>query len=308
MNSLGSELQQAREKASLSVEQIAQQTKISLRLLKALEEERFDLMPEPFFVKGVLKAYVRAVGGDEAYFLALYQSEQGRAEAPPPSAVPAPTVPRDRAGRPSAPQPSRVHRPELMDFREAPGRPKPGLRRKVRLQPWVLILILVLLAGAVTALAVFYLGSRPKPAPAITSTVPSAPPIVKPEIPSEAAGKPGSTPASGQAPGQAQAAAPSGFESGLKLDLRFSADTWIQVAADGRIVLEGIQAAGHETTLRASEEFIIQIGNAGGVAYTLNDKPGVALGALGAVRTDIRINRDTAADFMRKPPPPQTVA
>lgn len=308
MNSLGSELRQAREKAALSVEQIAQQTKISLRLLKALEEERFDLMPEPFFVKGVLKSYVRAIGGDEAYFLALYRSEQGLAEAPPPPAAPAPTVPGDRAGRASASPPGRVHRPELMDFREAPGREKPGLRHKVRLQPWVLILILIFLAAVVTAVVVFYAGSRPKPAPVISSAVPSAPPLVKPEAPSEAADQVGSTPASGQVPGQAQAAAPGGFESGLKLDLRFTAETWIQVAADGRIVLDGIQAAGREVTLRASEVFIIQIGNAGGLTYTLNDKPGLPLGALGAVRTDIRINRDTAADFLRKPPPPQTSA
>ncbi len=303
MTSLGSELRQARDKASLSVEQIAQQTKISLRLLKALEDERFDLMPESFFVKGVLKAYVRAVGGDEAYFLALYRSEQGIVETSPPPA-PSPTTPKERAARASASSPSRVHRPELMDFREAPSRSGPGLKRRVRLQPWVLILGLILLAAVVTALVFFYLESRPKPAPLIPTSVPSAPSIVRPEAPAEAADKAGTTATPGQASSQAQPVPADGFAAGLKLDLRFTSETWIQVAADGRIVLDGIQAAGRETILRAAEEFIIQIGNAGGLAYTLNDKPGVALGALGAVRTDIRINRETAAEFLRNSPAP----
>ncbi len=195
-----------------------------------------------------------------------------------------------------------------MDFREAPGRSGSGPKRRVRLQPWVLILGLVLLAAAVTALVFFYLESRPKPAPLIPSSVPSAPPIIKPEAPAGAADKAGATAAPGQASSQTQPVPAAELSSGLKLDLRFTSETWIQVAADGRIVLDGIQAAGRETTLRAAEEFIIQIGNAGGVAYFLNDKPGVAFGAKGAVRTDIRINRDTAAEFLRKAPAPSAAA
>jgi cytoskeleton protein RodZ len=291
MSSLGQELKSARDKASFSVEQIAQQTKISLRLLKALEDERFDQLSEPFFIKGVLKAYVRAIGADEAYFLALYQSEYAPAE-PAPNEPPPPLPAKDRAGRVSASPPSRVHRPELMDFRESPGRSGPSPKRRIRLQPWVLILLLVLLAAAATMGIVFYVQSRPKPAPRIASTVPSAPPIVKPAAPLEAAAK------------QGAASAQPSFEAGLKLGLRFTADTWIQVAADGRIVLDGIQAAGREASFQAAEEFILQLGNAGGVTYTLNGKPGVPFGPPGAVRTDIRISRGTAADFLRKAPAP----
>ncbi|MCX6561270.1 MAG: DUF4115 domain-containing protein [Candidatus Aminicenantes bacterium] len=303
MSSLGQELKSARDKASFSVEQIAQQTKISLRLLKALEDERFDQLSEPFFIKGVLKAYVRAIGADEAYFLALYQSEHAPAE-PAPHEAPPPPPAKDRAGRASASPPSRVHRPELMDFREAPGRSGPSLKRRIRLQPWVLILCLLLLAAAATLGVIFYVQSRPKPAPRIASTVPSAPPIVKPAAPLEAAAKQGATSAPAGAAGLSQASAQPSFEAGLKLGLRFTADTWIQVAADGRIVLDGIQAAGREESFQAAEEFILQLGNAGGVTYTLNGKPGVPFGPPGAVRTDVRISRGTAADFLRKAPSP----
>jgi cytoskeleton protein RodZ len=293
MSSLGQELKQARDRASFSVEQIAQQTKINLRLLKALEDERFDQMPEPFFIKGVLKAYVRAIGADEAYFLALYQSEQAPAE-PAPSESPLPAPAKERAGRAAAAPPSRVHRPELMDFREAPGRSGPSPKRRIRLQPWVLILLILLLAAAAALVVLFYVQSRPKPAPPIAATVRSAPPLIKPELPAEAAAKQG-TPAGPALPS---------FEAGLKLGLRFTADTWIQVAADGRIVLDGIQAAGREAAFQAAEEFILQIGNAGGVTYTLNGKPGLPFGPSGAVRTDIRISRTNAAEFLRKAPAP----
>jgi cytoskeleton protein RodZ len=286
MSSLGQELKQARERAAMTVAEIARQTKISARLLQNLEDERFDLMPEPFFVKGVLKAYVRAVGGDEARLLALYQEAHPTAAQAAHEAVAAAT-------------PARINRPALQDFRAAKGQ-KGKRRRGVRLQPWVLTVLIVLLLAAVVCLVLIYFQSRPKPAPVLPSASPRVPAIVKPEVPADQpAGKTDDPTAANPS-----AVNPPSFAAGFKLDLRFTADTWIQVTADGRIVLDGIQAAGRETSFTAAEEFVIQIGNAGGVTYILNGRPGVPFGATGNVRTDIRINRETAAGYLRQAPSP----
>lgn len=321
MPSLGQELKQARQRAAMSVAEIARQTKISARLLQSLEDERFDLMPEPFFVKGVLKAYVRAVGADEARFLDLYR------EIFPPSGpareAPAAAPVKERGSRPSA-QSARIHRPELQDFRAAAGRSGQMRRRGPRLRPWVLAILVVLLLGAATGLVLLYIQSRSKPAPTLPSARPEVQAPIRAEPPPEAsigapsgqpagsaAGPAAGSPAGGSAPGAGAPAAenlpadaPPSFADGLKLELRFKADTWIQVAADGRVVLDGIQAAGRAADLSADREFVIQVGNAGGVDYLLNGRPGIPFGGAGAVKTDIRINRDTAAAFLRRGPEP----
>ena len=69
MPTLGQELRKKREERGSSLKDISLHTKISLYLLQALEEDRLDLLPEPFFLKGVLRAYVRTIGADEPYFM-----------------------------------------------------------------------------------------------------------------------------------------------------------------------------------------------------------------------------------------------
>lgn len=317
MPSLGQELKQARERAAMSVAEIARQTKISTRLLQSLEDERFDLMPEPFFIKGVLKAYVRAVGADEARFLDLYRELFPSSE--PPREVPPAAPAKERGSRTTA-QSARIHRPELQDFRAAAGRSGQMRRRGPRLRPWVLAILIVILLAAAAGLILLFIQSRPKPAPAIPSAKPEVQAPVRAQAPPEAsietpaqpqAGPPADSQAATNAAASgapaaekiAAAAAPS-FADGLKLELRFKADTWIQVAADGRVVLDGIQAAGRTAALSAGQEFVIQVGNAGGVDYLLNGRPGIPFGETGAVRTDIRISRETAASFLRRGPEP----
>ena len=84
----------------------------------------------------------------------------------------------------------------------------------------------------------------------------------------------------------------------LRLEMSFNADTWIQVAADRQVQTETIKKAGEKATFTAKEQFLIQIGNAGGFTYTINGREGISLGASGQVRTDILIRRDNLKDFL----------
>jgi cytoskeletal protein RodZ len=60
--SFGDWLRRQREVREISLRDIADRTKISLRYLEAMEADRFDLLPAPIFAKGFLREYARYVG------------------------------------------------------------------------------------------------------------------------------------------------------------------------------------------------------------------------------------------------------
>lgn len=77
--SFGSWLRRQREMREISLRDIADRTKISLRYLEAMEDDRFDLLPAPVFAKGFLREYARYVGlsPDEVvnHYLAVQQQQ-----------------------------------------------------------------------------------------------------------------------------------------------------------------------------------------------------------------------------------------
>ena len=54
---IGMTLRGARVQRGLSIEQVAQDTRISVRFLEALEDEAFDDLPAPVYVRGFLRSY-----------------------------------------------------------------------------------------------------------------------------------------------------------------------------------------------------------------------------------------------------------
>ena len=60
--SFGDWLRRQREMREITLRDIADRTKISLRYLQAMEDNRFDLLPAPIFAKGFLREYARYVG------------------------------------------------------------------------------------------------------------------------------------------------------------------------------------------------------------------------------------------------------
>ncbi len=76
MASLGQELRRERELRGISLREIADSTRISLRFLEAIEEDTFDLIPGAFFVRAILRSYARSIGIDEHQVLNRYQEIQ----------------------------------------------------------------------------------------------------------------------------------------------------------------------------------------------------------------------------------------
>ena len=62
--SFGSWLRRQREVREISLREISEESKISIRYLEALEEDRFDILPAQVFAHGFLREYARFVGLD----------------------------------------------------------------------------------------------------------------------------------------------------------------------------------------------------------------------------------------------------
>lgn len=58
----GLELRQARERRGISLQQLSQSTKISLRVLQALERGDADVFPAPVYTRGFVRTYAKEVG------------------------------------------------------------------------------------------------------------------------------------------------------------------------------------------------------------------------------------------------------
>jgi cytoskeleton protein RodZ len=80
---LGTYLKQARETKRISLKDVAKNTRVRENLLQAVEDDRYDLLPSPTFVKGFLTAYARYIGLDPQETIARYQSTLKKKDAPP---------------------------------------------------------------------------------------------------------------------------------------------------------------------------------------------------------------------------------
>jgi cytoskeletal protein RodZ len=112
VGSFGDKFRIERERLGLTLDQVSNVTKISARMLKAIETEHFDQLPGGVFNKGFIRAYAKHLGfNDEEsiseYLLALRQAQIDRqaavwAESPHASALPASQPVPTKAGRPVA--------------------------------------------------------------------------------------------------------------------------------------------------------------------------------------------------------------
>jgi len=78
--SFGTWLRRQRELREISLREIADVTKISIRYLEALEQDRFDVLPAPVFAHGFLREYARYVGLDADEVVNSYLTAQKAAE------------------------------------------------------------------------------------------------------------------------------------------------------------------------------------------------------------------------------------
>jgi cytoskeleton protein RodZ len=210
MASLGQGLREAREARHISIEEIASSTKIVPRYLEALENDHLEIMPGGFFIKGIIRAYAKAIGLDGEEVLAKYKAAEllGEPErrrhifqkapaepAPPlppsfvtpPPAEPAPSPAPEAEPAPAPKAATPVEALPLPDIAPAlglliePAPPKPRLspaaRKRILSWAWRAVAFVAVVA----VLAVLWSSRRPRPPQAKPAAV--APETALPERP-----------------------------------------------------------------------------------------------------------------------------
>jgi len=256
MASIGKELKRERELRSVSLKEIAEATKINIRFLRALEEDRLDMLPEKFFTRGIIRAYAVYLGLDEQSVLNTYlESLQAR-----------------ESGEEEAEEENTGTRPGK-SFRTA----------------FFSATALAVLAAAVIFLILHF---QKKPQPGKVKTSPHSPQVEEsPGIP---------LPADRVLPEEEPAAE----EKTLLLEISVEQETWMEIYADAKLQFSGIKYPGARLQFQADQAFLIHLGNAGGIVYTLNGKEGKKFGAPGAVVRDIRITLENFEDYLLHPEGP----
>jgi hypothetical protein len=83
MFEIGNTLREARLRRGLDILQCEAETKIRAKYLRAMEEEQFDLMPSPTYVRGFLRTYADFLDLDGQLVLDEYESRFGMYEIGP---------------------------------------------------------------------------------------------------------------------------------------------------------------------------------------------------------------------------------
>lgn len=69
------------------------------------------------------------------------------------------------------------------------------------------------------------------------------------------------------------------------VQIRARKNSWVSITADGKLYAEGMMSAQQERQVRARNQVVLKMGNAGGVEVTHNGKPLPPLGSEGQVAT-----------------------
>lgn len=270
--SFGHWLRRQRELREISLRDIAERTKISLRYLEAMEDDRFDDLPAPVFAKGFLREYARYVGlsPDEVvnHWLSVQPVEEGDS-----------TAIRLLRGEPP---------------REA-GRAGAAKRPAGRSGSWVvraLVLLAVFVALLLVAGAVYYTvqhrgsarrgaarGAAALPAPAPPTAVAPAPP--PPAAGAQHAALSAVSPAAPAAvvpPAATMSALPaietgapsSGGPSPIEVTLDFTRDCWVEAFVDGKKQVSEERVPGEALQLQAQEKVTLTLGNPSAVEAQVN--------------------------------------
>ncbi len=279
MAMLGSDLKKLREERKITLEQIARETRISLRHLQGLEEGRYSELPGGMYNRAFLRSYCEQLGVDPAGFLKRYANETASLD--------------ERPERPEPPSPRHLY---------------PGQSRTILTG----IAALLLTAGAVYfgrgwVSSAFgpYVAAPASPA-VMTRTAPAVAepdsgrlsPMEHTEIPAwqnaSSPGAPGIV-----IPDSQQVLTHDAAEGSLHLSLEVVDDCWVSLHSDGNRVLVRLMRPGEDITTAAEERFYMILGNAAGVNLKINGKPLRPLGESGDV-VKLVITEKNLHEFLQK--------
>ncbi|MFI5177180.1 MAG: helix-turn-helix domain-containing protein [Vicinamibacterales bacterium] len=273
MEQLSARLKAAREARGRSLRDIAASTKISVVALEAVERNDFSRLPGGIFGRAFVRAYAIEVGLDPEAIVREFVVEVEVRE-------------RNAAKATRVPDVTAEDRAFLERQRQA--------ARVLRLG----IVVVIVLAAAV---AVWRFRGLWTAAPPPAAEHPAAPAKVDYRPPPRATPLPSASPDTTSASSTAGAAPPAPTTpttNRLAIEFSVTSDCWVQVTADGLIVLERVLKAGERETFSADHEIALDVGNAGALTWSINGKSAKPLGKSG-VHRQARVTLANVAEFLQ---------
>ncbi len=310
MESIGEFFKQVRETKGLTVDEVASKTRIRTDFVKALEDGNFAKLPDQVFARGFVRSYARSLGLDEEDAIhrfiqsaGAFYEKQGERERL--KARQAEEERKRRANRKAVAIAIGIavltlvvllsrEQSSLLVRRASTETPPAATKRTVTPEP----------------------GSHDVPArPEGENAGPAARPKSGESLPSSTATRSDTGSAHGSAPSPAAAAAPqqtalpvpppltgdsqlggasienSTAEEPLVLDLEATELSWVVLQIDGGSPQEALLRPGEKARWRGQDQFILTLGNAGGVKAELNGKPQKPFGPSGKVAREIVLKR-----------------
>jgi len=275
----GTMFRQARERCGASLQEIAAVTKISTRVLAALERNDMSKLPGGIFSRAFVRSYAREIGLDPDRaidrFTTDFPDESGKEQLP--SAKEAEDIETFESGRRLA-------------------------RTVLQLAVLTIVVVIVVVVASRSRACLAPAGATPEAsvsgpsAPAPVTLLPAAQP---PRRADETAAPPTETtavvptlqPPATSADSAAQGTAP------IQLTIVARAECWLMVKVDKDVVFGRVLSPGESLFYQAYASVTLRAGNAGGLSLIINGKPARPLGTPGQVVT-ATITLDTLASFL----------
>jgi len=257
------ELKSAREARGISLQEIAAATLINLKFLEAIEQGNTTILPQTY-VRAFIREYAQVVGLPPQETLRKYEEATTGVHHP-------------LGGASSAAEESTHEDLATVAQEVAPERPRRDPRVLVTRIGTGLIIV------AAGALAVYQIFLRPDPPPPVE--IPFQSVVGENEQRArQAAAEPVRRPPQ---------AVPIAVRDSMTLRAAVLDTVWLQIVIDGQPPRDYIFPPKTRALWKARERFRLTLGNAGGVEFTLNEKPLGALGKRGAVLRDFDLTRAT---------------
>jgi len=250
----------ARERASLSLEELARRTKIGVPYLLAIENDDVEKLPGHFYARGFLRAYAHEVHCDPEDIVRRFGIA---AEEHADSALP-------------ADEPLRLHAPVELDDRR--------LARRIQM-----VALAVIVSGG------FYVASGNQirlPRALAHPTVATPASAVHADV--TTSGVSAAVGTTGHAPSPAK---PTPSASPLTIEVHSTQDCWLTATADNERVFYRLMTAGEDARIEAREEIVLRFGDASAVSYVINGAAGKQLGTPGEAVT-IRVTPNNYREYL----------
>lgn len=295
MASLGQVLRKAREQKGMTLEEVSKLTKLPERNLHLMENDQWEELPAPTYVKGFLRLYAQAVGLQTSALIEQYQKglmSQTKQVL---------YLEAEKIGSVNiaAILGSFLRRAAVVIgalLKRAAGfiaSMSVGLVKSVKVHVWAAIAGLLLFSLAI--FQIFKAGSTPPPVQSTIESEPiqtQAPSAVSTLVMPDEARPSGAASVTDRPVQQTQRALISlPHEKPMTLTGQVRETVWLRVHCDDTLVFEGTLKKGARETWQAAKYFKLRLGNVDSIRFSLDGKELGRIGPTGKVR-NIRLTRE----------------